>query len=133
MILEDNDDRIRAFESAVSSLGVDFTLRLWRDAPTMIAECGDCIGEACLISLDHDLVPLPGTSADPGTGLEVAEFLSRRQPSCPVILHTSNHERRWSMHNEFRFAGWRVEIVAPIGYDWIRGSWSSKAKDLIGV
>lgn len=133
MILEDNEERIRAFESAVASLGSDFTLRLWRDAPTMIAECGDCIGDACLISLDHDLAPLPGSFTDPGTGLEVAEFLSRRQPSCPVILHTSNHERRWSMHNEFRFAGWSVEIVPPFGDDWIRGSWISRARALIGV
>jgi hypothetical protein len=133
IILEDNDERIRAFESAVASLGSDFTLRMWRDAPGMIAECGDCIGDACLISLDHDLVPLPGSFSDPGTGLEVAEFLSRLQPSCPVILHTSNHERRWSMHNEFRLAGWRVEIVPPFGNDWIRSSWLSKAKALIGV
>ena len=133
MILEDNDDRIRAFESAVASLGRDFRLKLWRDAPTMIAECGDYIGDSCLISLVHDLVPLPGSSADPGTGLEVAEFLSHYKPSCPVILHTSNHERRWSMHNEFRFAGWSVEIVPPIGEDWILGSWLTKARGLIGV
>jgi len=133
MVLEDNDDRIRAFESAVASLGSDFRLRLWRDAPTMIAECGSTLGDACLISLDHDLAPLPGSSTDPGTGLEVAEFLSRQEPSCPVILHTSNHERRWSMHNELRFAGWSVVIVPPIGDDWIRGSWLPRARALIAV
>jgi hypothetical protein len=133
MILEDNDERIRAFESAVASLGSDFSLRLWRDAPTMISECGDCLRAACLISLDHDLAPLPDSSIDPGTGLEVAEFLSTHQPSCPVILHTSNHERRWSMHNEFRFAGWSVEIVPPLGDDWIRSSWLPRARGLIGA
>ena len=60
-------------------------------------------------------------------------LLSGHQPSCPVILHTSNHERRWSMHNEFRFGGWRVEVVPPIGDDWIRRSWLSRAKALIGL
>ena len=81
MIVEDNDERIRVFESAVASLGSDFRLRLWRDAPTTIAECGDSMTDACLISLDHDLAPLPGSSTDPGTGLEVAEFLRARLKS----------------------------------------------------
>jgi len=99
----------------------------------MTAECGDLLADTCLISLDHDLVPLSAESPDPGTGLEVAEFLSRQQPVCPVILHTSNHERRWSMHNEFRFAGWSVEIIPPIGDDWIQSSWLPKARALIGL
>jgi hypothetical protein len=131
LILEDNNERIRAFESAIASLSSEFVLRTWRDAPTMIAECGDCLEDACLISLDHDLVAIESSRADPGSGLEVAEFLSARRPSCPVILHTSNHERRWSMHNAFRLAGWDVEIVAPIGDDWIRSSWLPRAKTLI--
>jgi len=133
MILQDNDERIRAFESAVASLGSDFRLRLWRDAPTMIAECLPVLPECCLISLDHDLNPMRGVTQDPGTGLEVAALLARQQPVCPVILHTSNAERRWSMHNEFRFGHWSVEIVPPIGDDWIPGSWLSRARALTGV
>ena len=133
MILEDNDERIRAFESAVASLGLYFRLRLWRDAPTMIAECLPVLPECCLISLDHDLNLMPGVTQDPGTGLEVAELLARQHPVCPVILHTSNAERRWSMHNEFRFGHWSVEIVPPIGDDWIPGPWLSRARALIGV
>lgn len=132
MILEDNEERIREFERAVGALGSQFKLRLWRDAPTMKAKCAELLADTCLISLDHDLAPLNNRSPDPGTGLEVAEFLSRHKPVCPVILHTSNHERRWSMHNEFRFASWNVEIVPPIGGDWIQNSWLSKARALIG-
>lgn len=133
MILEDNDERIQAFRRAIDSLGSNFRLQVWRDAPTMITECHNFLADTCLISLDHDLVPLSDESPDPGTGLEVAEFLSQSQPVCPVILHTSNHERRWSMHNEFRFARWNVEIVPPIGDDWIENSWLPKAKALIGL
>jgi len=67
------------------------------------------------------------------TAQEVAELLARQQPVCPVILHTSNAERRWSMHNEIRFGHWSVEIVPPIGDDWIPRSWLSRARALIGV
>jgi hypothetical protein len=133
MVLEDNEDLARKFERAVAALGSQFKLRLWRDAPTMKAQCGNALAETCLISLDHDLVPLNNRSPDPGTGLEVAEFLSRHKPVCPVILHTSNDERRWSMHNEFRFAGWNVEIVPPVGNDWIQNSWLLKVRALIGL
>jgi hypothetical protein len=132
IILEDNEERIRQFALAVSALGPKFQLRLWRDAPTMIAECQPHLAEACLISLDHDLHPVPGVTADAGTGLEVAEFLGCREPVCPVIVHTSNTERRWSMHNEFRFGKWRVEIVPPIGETWIQSLWLPRARTLIG-
>ncbi|MBU6400781.1 MAG: hypothetical protein KGS61_10710 [Verrucomicrobia bacterium] len=133
VILEDNADRIRDFEVAVAALGPDLRLRVWHDAPTMVAECPTVLPECCLISLDHDLSPQSGSTGDPGTGLEVSEFLARHQPVCPVIIHTSNSERRWSMHNEFRFGGWQVGIVAPIGEGWIAHSWLPRAKALIGA
>ena len=130
MLLEDNGDRIREFETAVRSLDLHFFLKLWRDAPSMIAECPQFFSSAALISLDHDLNPISDDSPDPGTGLEVAEFLARQKPVCPVIIHTSNFERRWSMHNELRFANWQTEIVLSFGEDWIRTSWLQKVKEL---
>ncbi|MBI2929310.1 MAG: hypothetical protein HYY24_26900 [Verrucomicrobia bacterium] len=133
MILEDDGERIRDFEAAVASLGPDFQIRLWHDAPTMIAECSPALAECCLISLDHDLSPMPGATQDPGTGLEVSEFLASREPVCPVIIHTANHERRWSMSNEFRFAKWNVEIVLPITEGWIHRSWLPRARALIDL
>ena len=39
LILEDNDERIAAFQKAVAALGDGFDLKVWRDAPSMIAEC----------------------------------------------------------------------------------------------
>jgi len=111
LILEDSQERIRAFEGSVGSLGPDFSLRWWCDVPTLISECSDCLRDASLISVRHNLAPLPASFTDPGTGLVVAKFLSMPRPSCPVILHTSHHERRRSMHNELRSAGGKVEIV----------------------
>jgi hypothetical protein len=53
LILEDNDDRIAAFKKAVEVLGDGFDLKVWRDAPSMIAECETFFPTATLISLDH--------------------------------------------------------------------------------
>lgn len=131
LILEDDEKRIADFRMAVAQLGPNFQVKIWRDAPTMISELPDFISDACLFSLDHDLNPMPGASTDPGTGLDVAAFLCKSQPRCPVILHSSNFERVWSMHNEFRFAGWEIERVGPLGDSWIRDSWLPVAKRLL--
>lgn len=131
LILEDNADRISAFREAVAKLGDDIELRIWHDAPTMIAEAEDWLERAALISLDHDLNPMPGATGDPGDGLDVAKYLASLPPACPVILHTSNVDRLWSMHNEFRFGGWQTERVGPIGDDWIPKFWLSKAREMI--
>jgi len=127
LILEDNAERIAAFEQTVSALSGDWSLKVWRDAPSMIAECVDYLPTTRLISLDHDLNPLPGVSYDPGTGVDVTRHLSLFPPVCPVILHSSNHERVYSMHNELRFAGWTAERVGPLGEDWIGKSWRRQA------
>src|SRR5437016_12459629 len=109
ILLEDDADRVRGFESAVAQHGSVYRLRTWRDANRMIAECHEVLADAALISLDHDLNKEHADSPDPGDGVDVAEFLARLPSICPVILHTSNAERVWSMHNEFRFGGWHAE------------------------
>jgi hypothetical protein len=132
LILEDDDDRVLGFRSAVASLGREFGVRIWSDAPTMIVECPACLAKACLISLDHDLEALDG-EGDPGTGLDVAEFLSLHAPMCPVILHTSNFDGRLAMHNKLRAGGWTVATVPPREADWIQTSWLPIAKKLMGL
>ena len=118
LILEDNDERSTAFQNAVAVLGEGFELKVWRDALSMIAECEAFFPTAALISLDHDLNPMPGATVDPGTGLDVARFLGDFMPACPVLIHSSNTEKVYSMHNELRFAGWTVERVGPIGAEF---------------
>src|ERR1700757_4406967 len=114
LILEDNDERIAAFQNAVSALGSDFEMKFWRDAWAMREECEAFFPSAALICLDHDLNPLPDGPADPGTGLDAARFLGDFLPVCPVLIHSSNTDRAWSMHNELRFAGWIVDRVGPL-------------------
>ncbi len=131
LILEDNDERIAAFQKAVVALGDGFELKVWRDAPSMITECEVFFPTTTLISLDHDLNPMPGATVDPGTGVDVARFLGDFMPVCPVLIHSSNTDRVYSMHNELRFAGWMVDRVGPIGADWIETSWLRCAQRLL--
>jgi len=131
LILEDNDERVAAFQTILSTLGNGFELKLWRDAPSMIAECEAFFPTAALISLDHDLNPMPGAVDDPGTGLDVARFLGDFMPVCPVLIHTSNTDRAYSMQNELRFSGWMVDRVGPIGANWIETLWLNNTRRLL--
>ncbi len=113
LILEDNDERIAGFEAAVAKLGDGFELKIWQDAYSMIAECEVFFPTVALISLDHDLNPQPEVTTDPGTGLDVAKFLAACRPVCPLIIHSTNVDRAYSMHNELRFADWSAGESAP--------------------
>jgi ADP-ribosylglycohydrolase len=131
LILEDNDERIASFQQTVAALGDSFELKVWRDAPSMIAECETFFATAALISLDHDLNPIPGATAEPGTGMDVARFLGDFMTVCPVLIHSSNTDRAYSMHNELRFAGWIVDRVGPLGENWVETSWLRRVRELL--
>src|SRR3954464_9598739 len=102
LILEDNEARVALLRRAVAQLGPDYEVKIWGDAHSMRAECEAFFPNATLISLDDDLIPQPGAKKDPGTGAEVARFLGDFLPVCPVIVHSRNMERVWSMCNELR-------------------------------
>ena len=131
LILEDNEERISDFTKAVQQLGDGYEAKFWRDAHSMCLECEAFFPTAALVSLDHDLNPAPGATADPGTGFEVAKFLADFLPVCPVLLHSSNTDRVYSMQNEFRFAGWTADRLELLGTDWIGTSWLSKAREIL--
>lgn len=131
LLLEDNAERIEQFQTVVKELGEDWQLHVWRDAPSMLLECDAYFEQTALISLDHDLNPQPGVTADPGTGMEIARFLAGHLPMCPLIIHSSNTDRAWSMYNELRFGGWPVDRVGPLGDGWIRQAWLSKVRQML--
>ena len=60
LILEDNDERIAGFGRAVGRLGADYQLKVWRDAPSMMAECEAWFPETALISLDQQWLARDG-------------------------------------------------------------------------
>ncbi len=131
LILEDNDDRIAAFRKAIAGVGRGFEVKVWRDAHAMTAECEAFFPTAVLISLGNDLKPIPGPKADPGTGMDVARFLADFMPVCPVLIHSSNTDRVYSMDSELRFAQWIVNLVVPAGTDWVETLWLPSAKRLL--
>lgn len=131
LILEDNEERIAAFTAVAKEIAPDCRPVIWREAWSMINEAEPLLSQALLISLDHDLNPQPGSTRDPGTGLDVAIWLAQQTPACPVIVHSTNHERVESMINELRFGRWSWDRVGPFGNAWIETAWRRKATALI--
>jgi len=131
LILDDKPERQAEFERMGTRLGDDFEVLIWDDANRMRTECERFLSRAALISLEQDLDAKPGASYDPGSGLDVAKFLAEKKPVCPVIVHTSNTDRSFSILNELRFADWRVDRVGPIGERWIEKYWTSKAREML--
>src|SRR5688572_18291660 len=106
LILEDNDERVRQFRAAAAAVAPGVPVRIWRAAPEMIAELPGCLPNASLLSLDHDLNPVSADAADPGCGYDVAILLEDLPPCCPVIIHTSNGERRTWMEGALSLGRW---------------------------
>jgi hypothetical protein len=129
LILDDKPERQAEFERIAPALGEDLEVLFWDDAHRMRKECERFLSRAALISLEQDLDGKFG--GNPGSGLDVAEFLAEKKPVCPVIVHTSNTDRSFSILNELRFADWNVDRVGPIGDRWIEKYWSPKAKELL--
>jgi DNA-binding NtrC family response regulator len=123
LILEENAGRRAEFERVAQSMGLE--IKVWDDALAMQSECEHYFPDTALISLEHDL--------DHGCGLDVAKFLAERKPVCPVIVHTSNTDRSFSMYNELRFASWMVDRVGPIGERWVDKYWATKARELMAA
>jgi len=130
-ILEDDEDRIRQFRAAAAAIAPDVPVRFWRSAHSMIADLQDGMGDASIISLDHDLNHLVD-EPDPGTGYDVAKLLGDLIPCCPIVIHTSNAERGSWMEGALQLAGWQYDRVYPIGDDWIAKDWVSVVRRRLG-
>ncbi len=48
-----------------------------------------------------------------------------------MLIHSTNADRVYSMHNELRFAGWMVDRVGPLGADWIDTTWLKRMRELL--
>lgn len=128
LILEDNEDRRLAMQERLKERFPFFEVDFFATAKKMnehIASSG--LEDVALVSLDHDLELIPGADSeliDPGTGVDVAEELSRQQAVCPVIVHTTNNVAGDRMQCMLQKAGWKTQRVVP--YDdlvWIDDMW----------
>lgn len=132
LILDDDRARLRGFDAIVSRLGSAWSIRAWRDAPSMIAEIDALLGDAQLISLDHDLYKDAPTDPDPGSGRMIADLLAKREPVCPVIVHSTNTDAAWGMFNALTSGNWKVELVHHLNQPaWIEELWLPVAAKLL--
>jgi hypothetical protein len=130
LILEDSQSRLIALKQAITSLGADFCVRVWSDAPRMIAEMESYLPESKLISLDWHLRPV--SAPEPGTGYDVMRHLCKLKPVAPVILHSSAILESAIMRDELQTAGWRAEQVILMENQQVATSWLPRAKELLG-
>ena len=124
LVLDDDRNRLRGFEEIASRLGEGWVVRSWRDASSMLAELDGHLQHAQLISLDHDLYRDSPADPDPGSGRSIADYLAKCKPRCPVIVHSTNTDAAWGMHNVLRSRGWTVELVHHLSQPkWIEELW----------
>jgi hypothetical protein len=127
VILEDNTERRNAMRRFLAGRLSQDELCFFEDAPATIQYLAANLDDTLIIALDHDLELLPDKQAgltDPGTGRDVADFLARRPPACPVVIHTTNSTAGTGMELVLQEANWETHRVYPYGdLEWIAESW----------
>ncbi len=126
-ILEDADARIADFRKALASIHPDLRITTHDNAPAFIAWMRGAVPSVRLLSLDGDLF-LCGSCPDPGTGVDVAEFLATQSPVCPVILHTANAGKADAMAAALARAQWEVVRADPLELNWLTLQWLPAAR-----
>lgn len=135
IILEDNSDRMAIMRACLTDRFYQYDAHFFDNSMEMIRFLGEHLSDTLVISLDHDLDLKPGPDGrclDPGTGREVADFLAQKEPTCPVILHTTNSSAAVGMETVLRDAGWKTRRVVPFDdMGWIETAWFSAIRRAI--
>jgi hypothetical protein len=126
-ILEDADARVAIFRNALASIRTDVRITTHDNAPAFNAWLRGALPGLKLLSLDGDLF-LCTTCPDPGTGVDVAEFLATQPPTCPVILHTANATKADAMNAALTRSKWTVIRADPLEPDWMKLQWIPAAR-----
>jgi hypothetical protein len=127
VVLEDNADRVAVMRACIADRFSTFETRFFDDARDTIRYLDSHLSETLVVALDNDLeikTGPDGRCVDAGEGRQVAEFLATKQPSCPIIIHTTNSNAAVAMEETLRSAGWKVRRVVPFdGMTWIESDW----------
>jgi DNA-binding NtrC family response regulator len=108
VLLEDTPGRVRVVDAWADGRD-DLELVHYARAPELIAWLEEHLSEAVLISLDYHL---GGAGPGAGSGFDVALWLARREPTCPVIVHTSDSTAATYVCDALVTGGWDA-VVAP--------------------
>ena len=132
VILEDNAERVEAMRAQLQKEAINLAVEVFPDAPSCISWLGSHLHEATIISLDHDLEPVSGALADPGTGRDVADWLAGQLPKRPVIVHSSNNVSAFGMQMALEEGGIVVDRVSPYeDLKWIRQVWIGAVREIL--
>ena len=96
----------------------------------------DELQDVALISLDHDLEFVAGVDGDwvdPGTGLEVAKWLTEQpRPICPVVVHTTKSREAVKMVRLLKKSNWvSYRVIPHDDLSWIDTDWFRVVRDAI--
>jgi hypothetical protein len=137
LILEDNRDRRVAMMGRLADR-FPFLQVVFFDVSAGMIEFmeAETLDDVALISLDHDLELIAGSRGewiDPGTGLDIARWLSRQaQPICAVVVHTTNSPAGDRMMRVLEEARWSpLRVVPHDDLSWIDGDWFKVVRNAI--
>lgn len=99
-MLEDNDERIAAFQKTIGRPGTALNRRSGATRPSGAQNARNISTLRHLISLDHDLIPARRAQLDRGTGLGAARF----RACAEWFVHSADANRAYSMHHKLRIA-----------------------------
>lgn len=129
-ILEDTPARVDAMRPILRSLLPRYEVVVHDNATDFIDWLADGLADTALLCLDHDLGPnrvRDGQTFDPGTGRDVADFLSVCPPVCPVIVHSSNSMAVPGMMRVLSESGWTCSYIYPADdLKWIPTAWRAE-------
>jgi len=137
LVLEDDRDRRVAMLGRVAERFPFVRVDFYETASEIIAAFeADSLADVALIALDHDLEfvrGLGGNLVDPGDGRDVANWLAEHgEPSCPVVVHTTNTQAGDQMMATLGEAGWGATRVVPHGdLAWIDSDWFPAVRNAI--
>lgn len=137
LILEDNRDRRLAMTTRLIDRFPMMQLFFFDASADMIQFLQtETLQDVVLISLDNDLELIPGPGnqwIDPGAGLDVSNWLAKHtEPSCPIIVHTTNLPAGERMVEELQEQRWAVSRVIPHDdLGWVDQEWLPTIRNAI--
>ena len=117
LILEDDEDRRKRFETVARLLNLD--VLIWHNAHEFVDQYSSSLADCVLFSLDCDLISPDGSDILGRRRNGRSSTSATQAPVAPVIVHSSNRDGSWRMNDVLTESGWSVKRVAPIGNDWI--------------